>query len=322
MNMKFLKNDVVLLLGFLLLFCFGLSFLRNDQAESSFSVECFESEVEVESDVEVVARGVYERNQYQKVRRVGQLADLSTKQLMEYMGPLFLTKSSSAIISFLKHIPSASVYRIVESIIKDRTIHLPPRVKVRIIFGGAERQCSRESKYKFFDLLVGDALLKKGAKPVLVKAVEAGYSHIVPDLLHWARRSNVGDIEMESLVYAARHDDEDPEALREIFEAGVTINRGRSSKILAEIVQSCEKGYSIPFLVQGLSANPNHVVDDYTVLMYSVKEHKMEIVFELLRCGANPNFKVSNKKTALELAREIDDKQIQEVIKNFSSSCA
>lgn len=257
--MKFLKNDVMLLLGFLLFFCFGLGFLRNDHQNVFFSIERLEPNQEVELDSQVsnnqrkitfAAAGTTHisdttSGSNQKSER---LADLSSEQLLNYMRPLFMTKSASAITSFLKHIPSASVFRIVKAIVQDSKIYLPARVKLRVIFAGAQRQRNRDDKFGFFDLVAHNKCLQKGVKPIVVKAVEAGYAHLVPDILAWAQQAHIGDVAHEALLYAARHDDEDPEALRELFEAGVPIDSAVATELLCEVVDSCSQGYSIAFL--------------------------------------------------------------------------
>jgi len=266
--MKFLKNDVVLLLAFILLFCFGLGFLRNDTEDVFFSMgsldafnpEGFNQPVseqtcDVLDVVQEESPAAVPRITVVKSNRQERLSDYSTDQLISYMRPLFLTKSASAIVSFLKHIPAASVFKIVKAIVQDSTIHLPNRVKYRIIFAAAQRQRTGTDKFAYFDLIAQNKLLQKGVKPLLVKAVEAGYSHLVHDILDWSETVDLGDISHEALVYAARHDDEDPEALRELFEAGVPVNPMLATELLCELTNHCQHGYSIPFLAQTLGAD-------------------------------------------------------------------
>ncbi|MCK5633203.1 hypothetical protein KAH94_05605 [bacterium] len=327
--MKFFRNDVVLLLGFLLLFCFGLGFLRNDSPEALFYVDDLEPDIAIESDVEVkVENNItheeaslfdygYKKKQFAQDYRDERLTDLTTDQLIRYMKPLFMTKSASAITSFLKHIPRAGVFRVVKAIVQDRKIHLPRRVKLRIIFAGAQRQCSKKQQAEFFNLIVSDKLLKKGVKPVLVKAVETGYSHLVPDILEWANRTAVGDLSLKALQYAARHDDEDPECLRELFEAGVKVDSKLASQLLVELVDFCTEGYSISFLIRVLRANANCVSDFMTVLMRAVKSNKTVIVAELLKNGANPKITGKNvsNKTAMHIAKDTGNVKMQNMLK-------
>lgn len=331
--MKFLKNDVVLLLGFLLLFCFGLSFLRNDRQDVFFSIEHLEPNQEIELGSEVsnsqrkstfVPAGTTPISDTTPVsiseRKNERLTDLSSEQLLNYMRPLFMTKSASAITSFLKHIPVASVFRIVKAIVEDSKIHLPSRVKLRVIFAGAQRQKNRDDKFGFFDLVAQNKYLQKGVKPLVVKAVEAGYAHLVPDILVWARQVSIGDVAREALLYAARHDDEEPEALRELFEAGVSINPAVATELLYELVDSCSEGYSIAFLVRGMRASVDHIKDGITPLVKAVQNDKISVVVELLESGAKPEFKPSHAmaKNALQVAQEMDNVQIEAVIHRYS----
>jgi len=283
--MKFLKNDVVLLLAFILLFCFGLGFLRNDQ-DIFFCVDSLGPCTIGESDlkehvkpkkvVQTQVVSVPKNNLYRPVgRRQDKLTDLSEQQLLAYMQPLFMTKSASAIISFLKHIPAASVFRIVRAIVSDKKNNLPNRVKLRIIFAGAQRQKSRKERCAFFDLISHDSSLQKGVKPLLVKAVEAGYSHMVHDILEWSKTARIGNISRDALFYAARHDDEDPDALRELFEAGVPINAATASELLCELTSHCTEGYSIPFLAETLGADTKHAV---AVAEKMQNEHLMRLL--------------------------------------------
>lgn len=310
--MKFLKNDVVLLLGFILLFGFGLSFLRHDHQDiffavgdfdlgkdtdtSSFDKKMMQGASVQEPEESSLKLGVVDKKDRSTLsqRRQENLEDLSTQQLLSYMRPLFMTKSASAIISFLKHIPAASVFRIVRSIVKDCNVYLPPRVKMRIIFAGAQRQRVTEKKYEFFDLFVQNKRLQKGAKPLLVKAVEAGYAHLVPDILAWSKKANVEDIADQALFYAARHDDEDPEALRELYEAGVPINASQASKLLHELISNCREGFSVAFLVDTLGANPNQMESGQTLLAMATNDKKIAITFELLKCGADQQLEISS----------------------------
>ncbi|MFC1845613.1 hypothetical protein ACFLX2_00625 [Candidatus Dependentiae bacterium] len=335
--MKFLKNDVVLLLGFLLLFCFGLSFLRNDSeyvlvssSRPKLEQDCLydddsemqEPEQELATSYEIVEKKVHHDATvpYQVGHRNEQLSDLSTDQLILYMKPLFMTKSAAAIISFLKHIPAASVFRIVHAIVSDYKIHLPPRVKLRIIFAAAQRQKTAKQRYPFFDLVFSDKRLQKGAKPLLVKAVEAGYAHLVPDILSWAKQADIGDIAFEALFYAARHDDEDPEALRELFEAGVPVNPALSSELLSQLVESCCEGYSVVFLVNQLFADANYVSKKGTPLIKAVHQNKVSVILELLKVGANPRLRDEIfQKSPIQLAQETGDPQLEELLRGFKA---
>ena len=111
--MKFLKNYVVLLLAFILLFCFGLGFLRNDQdiffcVDSLGPCNIVDSEEEAAAPTEkIVSQSTpTQKNERRRPvwRKQEKLTDLSEEQLLAYMQPLFMTKSAAAIISFLKHI--------------------------------------------------------------------------------------------------------------------------------------------------------------------------------------------------------------------------
>jgi len=283
--MKFLQNDVVLLLSFIILFCFGLGFLRNDKQDVFLSLDSLNSYVpemlpeqtcdlpEVVEEKESVdsapmtsqscAAGQFgsEVCVVRSGRKGNGLSDLSTEQLLQYMKPLFMTKSASAIISFLKHIPSDSVFKIVQAIVQDKATRLPNRVKYRIIFAAAQRQRTRKDKFVFFDLIAHDKSLQKGVKPLLVKAVEAGYSHLVHDMVAWSETVDLGDISRQAWVYAARHDDEDPEALRELFEAGVPIDSSFSTKLLCELMMHSKEGYSVAFLTDVLGANMQEALE-------------------------------------------------------------
>ena len=319
--MKVIKNDVILLLAFILFFCFGLGFLRNDNKEIFFSAISPNSFSDFE-DEELQDR--YSRNENVRVsvperfqnRKRQSLADLSTDELLSYMKPLFMTKSATAIISFLKHIPAATVFKIVQAIVHDSKIHLPNRVKLRVIFAGAQRQKSWREKCAYFDLIAQDKRLQKGVKPLLVKAVEAGYSHLVYDILAWAKTADVGDISQEALLYATRHDDEDPEALRELFEAGVPIKRTVAATLLFELIEHCNEGYSIPFLVQDVGVNANYIISGETPLMGAVRENKIGIAFELIKCGADPKFRVPGSQyiSAVHLAQKNGNKEMEEFL--------
>ena len=274
--MKFLQNDVVLLLTFIILFCFGLGFLRNDKQDIFLSLESLDPYIpeklsqqtcdlpeEVDqkngssdlavSNVQVVQPVASEHS----VAKTGsRLSDLSTEQLIAYMKPLFMTKSASAIISFLQHIPADSVLKIVRAIVQDKTNRLPNRVKYRIIFAAAQRQRTRRAKFAYFDLIAHDKSLQKGVKPLLVKAVEAGYSHLVHDIVAWSETVDLDqDISRQAWLYAARHDDEDPEALRELFEAGVPVDSSLATELLCELMTHSQEGYSVAFLTDVLGAD-------------------------------------------------------------------
>jgi len=333
--MKFPKNDVVLLLGFLLLFCFGLSFLRHDHQDIFLAVgdlepgkdtdiPSFEKRMIQSSSVQKIEDSSLQRGVVDKKgrsilsqRRQENLADLSTQQLLSYMRPLFMTKSSSAIISFLQHIPAASVFRIVRAIVTDGNIYLPSRVKMRIIFAGAQRQRIPEKKFAFFNLFAQDKRLQKGAKPLLVKAVEAGYAHLVPDILSWSKKAHVEDIADQALFYAARHDDEDPEALRELYEAGVPINSAQASTLVHELITTCFEGFSIAFLVETLGANPNHTKSGQTLLARAVDDKKIAITLELIKCGADHRHVLSKdfSRAVIQLANEVETLEMKEVVR-------
>ncbi len=328
--MKFFQNDVVLLLCFLLLFCFGLSFLHNDHHDVRFFIEDCTPELQtntvaqgasVSSFSEVSDSLDSSSDDNFDMQRNKKLADMTTEELLRYMKPLFITKSASAIISFLKHIPSASVFRIVQAIVQSEKVHLPPRVKLRIIFAAVQRQKNEQARYRFFNLIAGDKRLKRGVKPLLVKAVEAGYSHIVPDILDWANKAGIEDISTEALLYAARHDDEDPESLRELFEAGVQICQTTASKLLYLLVDSCSHGYSVTFLIKQLGANPNYAESDLTVLMNAVRANKTTVVFELLKNGADPFFKMSDvfEQTAVQIAQGAGNKNMERVLRRHGA---
>lgn len=334
--MKFLKNDVVLLLGFLLLFCFGLSFLRNDsdyvlisasrpkldkdyvhddfmdnEQDHSIVTSCDIESIVVQSKKEMPQKGLFQEKK---------LSDLSTDQLIHYMRPLFITKSAAAIISFLKHIPSASVFRIVHAVVSDNKIYLPPRVKLRIIFAAAQRQKTSKRRYPFFDLIAADKRLQKGAKPLLVKAVETGYAPLVPDILSWSKNVNIGDIAKEALYYAVRHDDEDPEALRELFEAGLYVDPLMASDLLVDLVSSCSEGYSVSFLVEQLYADPNYISIHGMPLSMAISQNKTSMIIELLKAGANPKLSDEiTKKSALQLAIEKGDVFLEELLRDFKA---
>jgi len=329
--MKFFKNDVVLLLCFLLLFCFGFSFLRNDQKDALFYAGHLEREIPpseqmktayVASKTKPVSHRVVEHNLSDlETNGCETLADLSTEQLFNYMKPLFMTKSASAIIAFLKHIPSDSVFHIVQAIVQDTILRLPPRAKIRIIFAAVQRQRDIQKKYDFFDLITQNKRLHKGAKPLLVKAVEAGYAHLVPDILAWATKVHMPDIAKQSLLYAAQHDDEDPEALRELFEAGVQVGSTMASDLLWELTGSCCEGYSVSFLVNKLRADCNYVRSHQTPLARAVQNNNIGVALELLKHGANPSVVFSDGpiKTALQIAQSNGSPEMQEILRNYGA---
>ncbi len=318
--MRFFENDLVLLIIFLLLFGLGLTFFRGDGPDAFFTADLFDMEEETSdkakstalesaSSVDPLAHGAQASCEYPDAR----LEDLSQEQLLSYMRPLFLTKSASAIISFLNHISAASVFRIVKAIVESPKLHLPPRVKLRVIFAGAQRQKDRSGKFEFFDLVVHNQHLQTGVKPLIVKAVEAGYAHLVPDILSWAEGSHVGNVVQEALFYVAHYDDEDPEALRELFEAGVSIKKGMASELLWELVDKCCEGHSIPFLVNELSADVQYFKNGATPLVKAVQGNKMTIIKLLLEHGAQPDFKAtitSTEKSAMEVACEQNNQPI------------
>ena len=156
---------------------------------------------------------------------------------------------------------------------------------------------------------------------MLVKAVEAGYSHLVPDILSWSHRATIGDVAAEALLYAARHDDEDPEALRELFEAGVHISTSKASELLWELVNSCSEGYSVSFLIEKVRADASMSKSGLTVLMNAVQEGKISVVAELLKCGINPQAACSGdaKKTVLEIARETGNSEMEQMLCSYGA---
>jgi hypothetical protein len=331
--MRFFDNDVVLLLGFLLLFCLGLTFFRSDHPDAFFGRDPFDGDSEEyvnEKTANPAPTAVLMTADESDLARIdavpsysrpdARLADLSQEQLLTYMRPLFLTKSASAIISFLNHIPSASVFRIVKAVVESPKLHLPPRVKLRVIFAGAQRQKDRSGKFEFFDLVVHNQHLQTGVKPLIVKAVEAGYAHLVPDILEWAQQAHVGNVVQEALFYVAHYDDEDPEALRELFEAGVPIRKSVASELLWELVDTCADGHSLPFLVHELSADVQYVKDGKTPLVKAIQNNKLSIVKLLLELGAQPDFKATmtaTEKTALDVARETGNQQLVTLLARY-----
>lgn len=327
--MRFMENEIILLLIFLLIFGLGLAFFKTSGPGTFLADSLFENELEEEAQKKAAAE---KKAATEKVESSNidvnysypdaHLAELSQEELLNYMRPLFLTKSASAIISFLNHIPAASVFNIVKAVVESPKLHLPARVKLRVIFAGAQRQKDKEKKFEFFNLVVHNQHLQTGAKPLIVKAVEAGYAHLVPDILAWADQAPTNNVVQEALLYVAHYDDEDPEALRELFEAGVPISRSVASELLWELVDTCSHGFSIPFLVHDLSADVNICKNETTPLVRAVKMKKLEIVQLLLDHGARPASKVTlsvSEKTALDVARELKHEQMIALLTSYTS---
>jgi hypothetical protein len=316
--MRFFENDTLLLLISLLVFGLGVVFLRFDGSGSLSTTRLsdleFESEVQKRAEEKkLTAADTRTKVEFDYGYPKTDLTEFSQEELLNYMRPLFLTKSASAIISFLNHIPVASVYKIVKAVIESPKLHLPARVKLRVIFAGVQRQKDKEKKFEFFDLVAQNQHLQTGVKPLIVKAVDAGYAHLVPDILEWADQLPHNNVVHDALFYVAHYDDEDPEALRELFEAGVSIGRSVASELLWELVDTCSCGYSIPFLVRELSADINQSKNGVTPLVRAVQGNKQAIVRLLLEFGARPATRVTlsaSERTPLEVARDMKNEEM------------
>lgn len=332
--MRFFDNDVVILLAFLLLFGVGLTFFRSDSPDNFLIADPFDTEFKEDEKTDTTTESAVASvdssdatnsdMQLNYNHSDARLAELSQEQLLNYMRPLFLTKSASAIISFLNHIPVASVFRIVKAVVESPQLHLPSRVKLRVIFAGAQRQKERAGKFAFFELVVHNHNLQTGVKPLIVKAVEAGYAHLVPDILAWSEQSQGGsNVVQEALFYVAHYDDEDPEALRELLEAGVPIKKSVASELLWELVDTCSNGYSIPFLIKELSADVHYYKNEATPLLRAVQGNKLSIIKLLMDNGARPGYKATisaAEKSAIEVAREMKNEQVLTLLTSYTKS--
>lgn len=61
-------------------------------------------------------------------------------------------------------------------------------------------------------------------------------------------------------------------------------------------------------------ADPNHICDDKTPLMYAVKYGNLDFVKKLLQSGADKNAKSTKGNTALDYAKKYDQKEIAKIL--------
>ena len=314
--MKITNYYIVILLGILLLFSFGVGILYSVRTKESSEKK--EKTAKITSTVpdpvtmpEPPSEIIVQEDPKQTEE------PFSVEEILAYVIDWAKAKADDAIIEFLKEeCPKTKIAEIVSRIIEEKISEISREGELHILLELANHfKDDKAVQNRLFDILLNDKTLTHQEPPLLTIAVKKGQQAIIPDLIAWNQKNIekiITDLGKEALLYSAKNDD--TKDLKMLHNNGVKITEEMASKLLLELVKANKTSQALPFLIEQ-NANPDYYDNntDLTLLMHAIKNENIEMVRDLITFGADIRKGSKDKKIGypLQIAREVGNLDIE-----------
>lgn len=310
------RNEIVWMLGSLILFSWCVGFLYSQQAAKSSESK--------------------NGNKAEEKNHVKGLQALSVEDSLNYLYPLLVSRSVDKIIELLVVLPAEDAYKRAYAIVEDQNHPLEREDELQLIGALAHHFAQNpDMQKKFFSLILKDEHYyknKKDEEPFAYVIARFGYASILPTLQKWALEEGkherdisksaqhlLGNFINKALYYAAHKDDS--KILQAMHTAGIAISKNQASRLLLTAAKSPKTvGLVIDFLKQRGADLDTFDKKKMTPLMYAVKNNKAEFTERLLKAGANPNYMTDSAVgTALQLAQSKGYVNIEKILRDHGA---
>jgi flavodoxin len=241
--------DIVILLGFLLLFSAGISLLA-------------ETETMPTEDIDL----------------------LSDKTILNQLSPLFMARDIKKIAEFIAKNPQAQQLRLVHQILSNQKNPLQVTDKIKVILELARKTENRNDRNNFYNALIENEQVAK-QKPLLYIAAQSGYEDLIGSIADWL--SEHTDI-FTRWFYKAIHQtikENQPEIAKKLLSRFMTVSPDLATKLLWKIVKGKKSpDFIMPLVKKGADVNSGQ--QGRTPLILAVENNDLALVEALLKNGA------------------------------------
>jgi hypothetical protein len=247
------------------------------------------------------------------------LENVSLEQARSYINQLIIARSPGLLAHALEDLSSQRVIELADRIIHETPSTLTRDDKIQFLLALASSYAQDKAlQQNFFKLLITYATIDKKEIPILVVAVQGDYVQVIPAFIAWNKQEHPELLLIDqALLHMVTHDK--IELSKKFLSQGIRLTPEQADKLLTLAVQQNKNVKFVPMLInQG--ANPNQIIDKYTLLMLAVINHNKDMVYALLEAGASVNIITDNATgSALQLAIERNYSDIDQLLRKYGA---
>lgn len=224
---------------------------------------------------------------------VDAIEDLSTKEVRRLIDPLLFSHSIYSAAQALAPVQPAILQDVMHELLA-KPNPLTRDEKVLLLILAAQYQKNKKDRFALYDMILNYDDLQKG-QPVLALAARVNDPRVFSSLLGWMayhkRRNDYAALKnwvRLGLKYLVQ--DNDLAGFKRLFEQRIRLGADFTATLLARAIQENKDPRFIPLIISK-GVKPNFVLPNKrTFLMEAVIQNNQEMVEELLKLGADPNF--------------------------------
>jgi hypothetical protein len=276
--------DILILLGFLLLFSAGISLLAKPEISPD----------DLNSD----------------------------KTILNQLSPLFMARNTKKIAEFIAQQPQPQQLRLINQILDNQKNPLEVTDKIKLILELARKNQNRDYRINLYNTLIENEQVAQ-QKPLLYVAAQGNYEDLVGSIADWlSAHTDVFTDWFYKGVHQAIKENQ-PDIANKLLSRFLTLNPDLATKLLWEVINGKKSADFIAPLVKK-GADVNNAQQGRTPLIAAVEKDDLALVEALLDNGAKKQinkFVDPVVGTALQTALRIQKKNpdMELLLRNYGA---